>query len=481
MSGAEIKNKYENESDTNAFTDDEKDRVSHLPHEPYVILIMGQSNAAGANNGGPNPASPLVKTWDGVTGAWGGSDINGLPWTRSNPHGNNGNNNYALARAHRIADDTGRKVYVIFDAVGGTSIDEWIIGGVEGASRYYNAKAKAEAALADLGRTKVDEVIWAQGEEDFQDSFTEHLGNLTLLRDQLRSLTWCGSEVPIYMMGPSDLHDRYHWQNAMQYFCGRVDNSCIYVPSNGLHTEYGDTGAGDYTHFLGESLWEAGYSRISNAAPAEMSPVIFYGRGNGPAKPDDATALATFSSLVSRDSWIDGDAPNGPAATGSFSWGFGCAADGNYTAAFGYECTTHNLSSYGAVFGRDVKTNNGCNYFFGSGYQIDISAYYSFAVGRGHIVADLYGAAIGGFSKYTASETDPVRLQIGTGTSAAARKNGLTIRESGAVEINTPAQSYDPSQNGEVMFRRVDGNNTKIEIAFRGTDGIVRSAQIDLA
>ena len=83
---------------------------------PYVIAITGQSNAAGANNDGPNPASPLVRIWDGVTTDWGSSDRSQAPLNRANPHGNLGNNNYALGRAHRIASDTGRPVFIIYVA-----------------------------------------------------------------------------------------------------------------------------------------------------------------------------------------------------------------------------------------------------------------------------------------------------------------------------------------------------------------------------
>lgn len=283
--------------------------------EPYVILIMGQSLAEGVYGGGPNPASALVKTWDVVTGAWGGSDYTGLPWSRSTPAGagNGGNNNYALARAHRIAADTGRPVYIVFDAVGGTSIDEWVASGTASV-RYAAAKSKVEAALATLaGKTVVDEIIWAQGEADFRDGYSEHLGNLVLLRNQIRAETWCNYETQIYMCGPSNLHDRYMWQTAMQYFCSSVDNRCIFVPSNALRTPY-DTigvgtpvpGTGDFTHFLGESIWEMGYYRIADARPVETAPVLYFNRGNGPANAGDTQVISTWDTLISFQSRTGG-------------------------------------------------------------------------------------------------------------------------------------------------------------------------------
>ena len=412
-----------------------------LPSDvPYVIVIAGQSNAAGVNAGGPNPASSLVQTWDAVTGAWGGSDYTGLPWSRSTPNGNSGNNNYALARAHRIADDTHRPVYIVFDAVGGTSIDEWVASGTS-STRYAALKAKVEAALATLpGKTTIDELIWAQGEEDFTDDFATHLGNLTLLRNQLRAETWCGYTPPIYMTGPSPLHDRYQWQNAMQYFCARVDSRCIFVPSNGLRTEYqanGVTdvpGAGDFTHFLGESLWEAGYNRIADAAIYQTPADLFYGRGTGPATPADPTALTTFSSIVSKDSWTAQNAPIGPAATGSISWGFECNADGNYSYTLGYQNVTDNLCSYTILAGREITAGATGDYSAGFGFQNTISSPYAFAAGRGHTIADDHGAAVGSFSEYTTGQTDDVRFQVGSGSSSGARGNAFAARASGILE-----------------------------------------------
>ena len=455
------------------------------PTDPYVILIAGQSNAAGVNNGGLNPASPRVQTWDGVTSAWGGSDYTGLPWSRSTPNGNGGNNNYALARAHRIADDTGRDVRIVFDAVGGTSIDAWVAAGTS-STRYAALKAKVEAALVTLpGKTAVDEIIWAQGEEDFTDDFATHLGNLTLLRNQLRAETWCGYIPPIYFMGPSPLHDRYQWQNAFQYFCAKVDSRCIYVPSNGLRTVYQangvtDTpGTGDFTHFLGESLWEAGYYRISDAAPVETAPILFYGRGIGPASQADPTVLATFSSLVSFNSWTAANPPNGVSATGSITWGLNCNADGNYSYTFGDNCATDNVANYTILAGRDLSAGPDGDYCAGFGKDNVLSASYCLASGRGHTTADNYGVAVGSFSRYTTAQADSAILQVGIGTSEGARANGLTVRESGTVEIYAPSTAANPAQNEEIVFKRV--NNTTLSVLMRGTDGTVRSVNLTLA
>ncbi|MFQ6549340.1 hypothetical protein AADZ90_015390 [Aestuariibius sp. 2305UL40-4] len=412
-------------------------RLRHI-EGPYVIVLTGQSNAAGSNPDGPNPASPLVRTWDPVIGAWGGSDRTATPWSRANPDGSGGNNNYALARAHRVADDTGRPVFVIFDARGGAPIEDWVANGVS-STRYASLKAKVDAAfasepLASAGVTVVDEIIMAQGEANFADDFATHRDNLKIFNAQIRAESWCTDHTPVYHMAPSDLHDRYEWRGALQYLCSHVDNRNVFVPSNGLKTEYSETGSGDYTHFLGESLWQAGYYRIADATLTETAPQIFYNRGSGPLSPSDLTALCTFDTLVSRDSWTSSTPADGPAANGAISWGYQCYADGNYTVATGYECATGNLANYGIVAGRAVVADDTSDYFAGFGYQNTLSARYTLATGRGHTVADEGATAVGMFSEYVAAEADPIVFQAGAGTSSSNRKNVLTIRKSGRIE-----------------------------------------------
>ena len=406
---------------------------------PYVIAITGQSNAAGANDDGPNPASRLVHVWDGVTAEWGSSDRTQAPMSRANPHGNLGNNNYALARAHRVAADTGRPVFIVFDAQGGQSIDEWVESGTA-SPRYIALANKITAALATtemvgMGKAVIDELIIAQGEADFESDFATYLAKINTCRIQIRAENWCADETPFYMMAPSDLHDRYQWRDAMRHMCMQDDTRCVFVPSNGLRTEYGLNGSGDYTHFLGESLWEAGYSRIADATGTEGSPTCFYGRGTGPVDATDATAMTTFRTLVSRDSWTTEIPPNGPAATGSISWGEQCTAEGNYTFALGYQCGTDNLANYGIVAGRSVVADDATDYFAAFGFQHTLSARYTFASGRGNTVCDEGGTAIGMFTQYATAETDRVMFQVGIGASTSTRANALTARKSGRVEM----------------------------------------------
>lgn len=406
---------------------------------PYVIAISGQSNAAGVSPLGPNPASALVKTWDKPAVAWGGSDRTQAPWTHSNPDGNQGNANYALARAHHICEQTGRPTFIIFDAQGGSPIADWILP-APGNVRFQSLSEKIDAALAtpDLaqhGITQIDEMIFAQGEADFESDFGTHLAALTDLMSAFRSMPWASVRTPFYMMAPSALHTRYQWRDALKQLCSVVDSRCYFVPLNGLETEFSTTGQGDNSHFLGMSVWHAGYDHIARAAATENTPNLFYGRGSGPADASDPTALATFSSLVSRESWTDESPPNGPAASGSISWGRECFADGNYTYCLGHDCSSANVANYGLVAGHSISATATTDYFAGFGFQNTLEARYVLASGRGHVVADEGGTAVGLFSQYASAQADPVLFQVGAGSSTSNRKNAFCVRKSGALEV----------------------------------------------
>jgi hypothetical protein len=281
----------------------------------YVIAITGQSNAAGARNDGSNPAHPNIKVWDGVTHAWGSSDFTQNPLARGYPDGNVGNNNVALARAHRIvADNPGAKVYVIYEAWGGRPIEDWEGAGTASV-RYAGLKAKIEAALATAelaGITKLDELIWFQGEENaLTDDYNAYIGKFATLDAQFRAESWMSPTTPMLVMGMSKLHTRYDPMAAQKDYCESVNRNCIWVNGAGLLTDSDVAGAGtDATHLRGISLWEHGYYRIAWAlAERGMSHgnslPPFASRGEGPwrGQPD---AITRFSNLVSYDSRTGG-------------------------------------------------------------------------------------------------------------------------------------------------------------------------------
>lgn len=458
-------------------------RYGEALKKPFIIVITGQSNACGAHDDGNNPASPMVKTWDGLRNEWGGSDFTLTPWSDAAPNGNLANNNVGLALAHRVSEETGRPVYVIYDAVGGRPIEDWM-GTGKTSARWASLQAKISSALAspELSEWSIDAadvVIWAQGEENaLTDSFNTYIGKFKGLVKQFRDADWFDHESPLLVMGMSNLHARYQVGWAQMVFCENEDRNCIYVNSAGLKTQWDTDGTGDATHFLGVSLWEAGYYRAWYAIQSRaythraMGAPMFYGRSEGRWNGQNV-AIAGFSGLSSYNSKTSEFPVDGVVGLDSISWGWLCAATGRYSLAGGYLCSVDAAGRYNSVWGRDVSATATANYSGGYGYQNQLASNYGFVSGRGHIVADDAGSAVGLFSKYTAGQVDPVIHQVGTGSTNENRANGLTVRKSGLVEIAT-GSTGDPAQAKEVTLSFVSNNSLKFKM--RGTDGIVRSS-----
>lgn len=429
----------------------------------FILVTTGQSNDAGAHSGGPNPASPLVKTWDGATGTWGSSDYTQAPWCYGAPRGNGGNNNIGLSLAHRLADTYRARVYVIYDALGGRPISDWVGDGTASV-RYAAIKAKVEAALASpelvaVGKTTVDYLLWAQGEEDdLTDDVLTYRPKFAALDTQFRGETWMAGTTPILVMGMSGLHQRYRVGEAQRDYCENVNRNCIYVNSAGLKTGYDvdPTAPGvDYTHWLGPSLWEAGYERAWDALQGRgvshrsiVAP--FYARSTGPYR-GETIALAQFSSLVSYGSTTSQFPMNGPAASHAIHWGWLCVAS-NYSMAGGYQTTMDSSANYSAGWGRSLVFGTGAQYSAAHGFQNSLNAAYTFAVGRGHTVADQYGAAFGAFAEYVTPQADPVLLQVGNGTLSSPKTvfavfgsgrtrlaGNLEFREDNKCSVGTPS------------------------------------------
>lgn len=477
---------------------------------PLLLVIAGQSNAVGINNGGPNPSNSLVNTWDAVTGAWvSGGQYTALPWTRSTPDGNGGNNNFALSAAHYLQEKTQRPIYIVFDAVGGQPISQWM-GSGSSSTRYAALKTKVQAALAttpftSVSKTTIDALIWAQGEADFERTFAQYLADITTLDAQFKAETWVEEWTPFFIMGMSPLHDRYQVSAALRHFSNKSNGQWRYLSTRALRTEFQETGSGDFTHWLGDSLWAGGYDNIGPAIlnnerfNNEDNDGLFWNRGNGNAAVSDGTVIASFDTLISWQSrsggvsltdtfsgngsttaftlvyrgttissvTVDGVAQTSPAnysvsgqtitfvvappsgtnnvvvtygasitgvaATGSLAWGFACYPDGNYTFAGGFNVWTDNLSNYTILYGRELSTDAAGDYCAGFGFQNALNAPYGFAAGRGHTIADDYGAAVGKFSEYTTGQSDDVLFQIGRGNSGSP-SNSFAARASGTLE-----------------------------------------------
>ena len=462
------------------------------------------------------------------------------------------------------------------------------------APRWYSFRTKTIAALASaeiaaLGKTALDSLTWAQCEEDFTRASAWYLDKLTRLHAQFTAESWITNSTRMFMVGPSNLHDRYEASEVIRWFCAdstQPSNFWRYIPSDGEQTQYNATGSGDYTHFLGPSAFDIGYQRIGPAifAQARFGDRVFYNsfwaRGSGKVDPTDTVYITKAATLVSWESRTDGPqvrdsftgngttkaftltaygtpsavfvngtqysavatsasftasmagtttltvsavasgtlavgqavynasntlvgtiaslgtgtggigtyildtsstqtsqamisatagasqyyvipatgiyapvvvfgtapanaaviyvylgaAVNAPAAIGSLMWGYRNVAQGNYTQTIGYLNVTANLCNYTFLSGRENTANDSAGYGMAGGYQNALQNTYTFAAGRGHTLADTGTSAIGTFSAYTTTQTDPAALQVGVGGSSGSRANAITVRKSGIME-----------------------------------------------
>ncbi|MEZ3140794.1 sialate O-acetylesterase [Citrobacter braakii] len=426
------------------FLFDKINLLSLLARRIFIIVITGQSNAQGAHNDGPNPASDKIKVFNGRTGDWGSSNFTQPPFSLSTPDGNGGNNNIALALAHRLIDELqAEKVYIVYDAAGGRPIEDWMNDGVR-SERYAAIKSKVEKALATpeiiaSGKTEVDFVIYSQGEANaLTDTFVSYRDKLKLLDNQFRNELWMTDTTPLFITGMSGLHTRYQVWQAQQNYCEDINRNCIFVNSVGLKTAYDVNGEGDYTHFLGKSLWEHGYNRIWQALTERgvshrQSLPVFSARGSGPWN-GESIAIANFDSIVSGGSKNNDFPVNGPAASHAIHWGYQCQAT-NYSLSGGYLVTMESGANYSIAWGRNLLLSSDAQYSVAFGFDNTLSASHSFAAGRGHTIADQYGSAVGAFSEYKTKLDDPVRFQVGTGKSATSPQTGFAVFESGRAQF----------------------------------------------
>ena len=415
---------------------------------PIVIVTTGQSNAVGQRDDGPNPADTNIKVWDGVTNAWGSSDIMQTPFSRSQPNGNLSKNSIGLAYAHRIRKETKRPVYLIHDAVGGKAIEEWMGAGTASV-RYAALATKVVNALATpelAGVNEIDYLLWTQGEENYQNTFGEYLTKFTTLDAQFRAEAWMSKVTPMLVFGLANLHKRYEVVIAQEYYCANENPNCVYVNSSGLLTRTPDN-VGDDTHFIGESLWEHGYYRAYNSlvgARQTYDAPTFFSRGTG-AYDGGNVAIANFNTLVSLESANARFPFNSPLSNGSIMWGLNCAANGSYTFTGGARVATDSGTLYSFGYGDTVSFGANGDYSGGFGFQNVVNGRYGLVIGRGNTISDDGALYAGLFGIYTTAQADKVIFQHGNGTTSANRSNVIAARQSGIVELQGSKARFTPT------------------------------------
>lgn len=143
-----------------------------LASEPIFMINTGQSNSTGQNVAAtyPMPINPEVFDWQAPTGSTSYSFVVADPArVFSEPGGTytvgmpgNGKGHIGWAAANIIQKATGRRVYMLNIGRTNTVASAWAVAG----SIYVGLAAQIGPAMAAAGVTKVDLLIWLQGESD---------------------------------------------------------------------------------------------------------------------------------------------------------------------------------------------------------------------------------------------------------------------------------------------------------------------------
>lgn len=219
--------------------------------EPIVELVTGQSNASNkvAYSWTP-PANLLVWNWDGNIGTVGNDFVAPDPTKMCLGYS-------AAATEARANPD--RMVYLINIAYPGQAIASWLPGA--SLDVYATLKANTEAALAKIGRTKVDKAGWWQGEGDA--ASTTYESDFEAVHARLRGETWFPYTTHIVMMGISPYVATWDIFNINLLNLAARDPDCrSYVRTGMLPTSAGifwDPAAPfTYVHMLGAGYEQAG-------------------------------------------------------------------------------------------------------------------------------------------------------------------------------------------------------------------------------
>jgi|GEM_PF-4430327 len=154
----------------------------------FTILAMGQSNMVGRYAGGDATTNPDVYAWDGSN--WVVATLGVAPFYTITANANN----IAHSFARKYQQQYGGEVRIILSAQSAQPIAEWVGSGT--ASTMY---ADAMAQIAASGTTKIDAILWHQGEQDRDlngGSAVQYQADLNTLLTQLRAEPTIGKTVP---------------------------------------------------------------------------------------------------------------------------------------------------------------------------------------------------------------------------------------------------------------------------------------------
>lgn len=214
----------------------------------HSILIIGQSNMGG--RGYPTEVEPIVSDKIKVlrNGRWQNM------YTPVNPDRAFSGVNLAESFAKRYSDEKGVTVGIIPCADGGTSMDQWQVGGLLFDHAVYQCRLASRTS-------NIVAVLWHQGESDCSvERYTTYEGKLCTMISELKRQAGLG-DIPVLLGGLGDfLAVCKYGENLVNY--GRVNEALLRAAGRisrcGFVSAVGLTANPDNLHFNAKSLREFG-------------------------------------------------------------------------------------------------------------------------------------------------------------------------------------------------------------------------------
>jgi len=163
--------------------------VTVLTPRTLTILAMGQSNMCGHYGGGGDyTTNANVTVWNGT--AWVTADLMQNPFLAQDLYGTAPNNNSAFHFCKKLQEETGLSIRLLTSFHTGRPISWWVPSSGTG---YADALTK----IAASGTTKIDIVLWDQGEGNTGSAVVDYAADFNLLVSQLRGEASISNTVPI--------------------------------------------------------------------------------------------------------------------------------------------------------------------------------------------------------------------------------------------------------------------------------------------
>ncbi|MDH0115886.1 sialate O-acetylesterase, partial [Rhizobium pusense] len=437
--------------------------------KPIFIAATGQSNFEILRAKNWTPARNL-RIWDNTI-----ADIDDVGSTFVEPDPTLIGAPLAFANAIALANP-GQAVFLVVVADGGQPISQWLPG-ASAPNIYAALKANVEPALVAANVPEIDVMLWWQGETG--GGSQTYVDDFETVQTRFKSESWYRDETPLVVFGvsPSNIGGgsaRRQINMTLQMCCGKAPSSRMYVNTGQFS---------DPSYWVDQNHMTAdGYENVGRMAAYQ-----FLGRsaGNSPGLSVD---FETGNVGIGMTFTQAGFARNRnayrnptPAVTSLFH---GVEADGTYP-----EMRLHGYGSVAGIGGLFTGCASG-----GTGAAptaVKSGALLAAFQGAGRTADGIGGATgIGATIRIVASE-DWAPTARGSQIEVMVTENGtVNAVLAGSVRNNRdwvferniifrPQASAIPSINGQMAFELA--SNTSLIVRVRGSDGVVRSANLVLS